>query len=91
MELLRKTYQRAIALPIGTVESIWKEYDAFENSLNRVTGKKLITEKSPIYMTARTALREMKSALDGVDRSKKGWVVKPVEWTERECSMVCFK
>ena len=37
MELLRKIFSRAIIIPTSSVESIWKEYDAFENSLNKLT------------------------------------------------------
>jgi cleavage stimulation factor subunit 3 len=34
-DTLRKVYQRAIVLPQHSVEAIWRDYDAFENSLNK--------------------------------------------------------
>ena len=37
MDLLRKTYQRAICVPMSTVNVLWKEYDAFEMGLNKMT------------------------------------------------------
>jgi cleavage stimulation factor subunit 3 len=37
MDLLRKTYQKAICLPIEGVDAIWKEYDQFEMGLNKLT------------------------------------------------------
>lgn len=37
MDLLRKTYQRAICLPIQGVDQFWKEYDHFELSLSKQT------------------------------------------------------
>lgn len=37
MDDVRRTYQRAIAVPLSNVEQIWREYDAYENGLNRVT------------------------------------------------------
>lgn len=37
MDQLRKTFQRAIQQPTSTLESIWRDYDAFENSLNKLT------------------------------------------------------
>lgn len=37
MDLLRKVYQRAICIPTQTVESLWREYNAFEMGLNKLT------------------------------------------------------
>ena len=41
MDQLRRVYQRAVSIPLDHVEVIWKDYDAFENSLNKLTAKKL--------------------------------------------------
>lgn len=37
MDLLRKTYQRAICVPTQSTTILWKEYDGFEMSLNKTT------------------------------------------------------
>lgn len=37
MDILRKTYQRAICVPTQAVNTLWKEYDAFEMGLNKNT------------------------------------------------------
>ena len=37
MDVLRKAYQRAICIPLNNVESIWQEYNQFENGLNKMT------------------------------------------------------
>lgn len=37
MDLLRKTYQRAICVPTQSTNILWKEYDGFENGLNKIT------------------------------------------------------
>jgi len=37
MDLMRRTYQKAICIPINNVEHIWKDYDQFENGLNKIT------------------------------------------------------
>lgn len=37
MDLLRRVYQRAVKVPLTNVEAIWKEYDLFENGLNKLT------------------------------------------------------
>ncbi|KZF18863.1 Suf-domain-containing protein [Xylona heveae TC161] len=61
MDLLRKTYQRAICAPNQAVNAIWKEYDSFEMGLNKVTGRKFLQEKSPAYVSARSSFTELQN------------------------------
>ena len=42
MDLLRKAYQRAICIPTQAVESLWREYNAFEMSLNKLTVQTIV-------------------------------------------------
>lgn len=35
MDILRKAYQRATAIPMPNLNSLWKEYDQFELGLNK--------------------------------------------------------
>ncbi|KAL1924490.1 uncharacterized protein VTP21DRAFT_4144 [Calcarisporiella thermophila] len=81
MDKLRQIYQRAICIPLNNVEVLWKEYDQFENSLNKITAKKFLAEKSSYYMTARTVLREMRIVSEGLVR---GGLPRPPQWTEKE-------
>jgi hypothetical protein len=37
MDLLRSVYRRAVQIPLDNLEQIWREWDAFENGLNKVT------------------------------------------------------
>ncbi|KAI9316273.1 hypothetical protein BX666DRAFT_1949031 [Dichotomocladium elegans] len=85
MDSTRRTYQKAVAIPLNNVEHLWKEYDQWENNLNRLTAKKFLGEKSAAYMTARTALREMKAMTDNINR---GTVPKPPQWTEKEINQL---
>jgi cleavage stimulation factor subunit 3 len=64
MDQLRKAYQRAICVPIGNVNTLWKEYDQFEMGLNKLTGRKYLAEKSSSYMSAKSA----NTALDNITR-----------------------
>ncbi|KAI8071752.1 hypothetical protein BC940DRAFT_293627 [Gongronella butleri] len=66
MDNMRRTYQRAISIPLNNVEQLWKDYDQWENNLNRLTAKKFLSERSTAYMTARTALRESRSMTDAL-------------------------
>lgn len=68
MDDIRRAYQRAVAVPLANVELLWREYDAYENGLNRITAKKFLAERSPAYMTARTVFREMRTLTDGLYR-----------------------
>ena len=37
MDALRKVYHRAVQIPLENVEILWRELDAFENGLNKIT------------------------------------------------------
>lgn len=37
MDLLRGVYRRAVQIPLDNLEQIWREWDAFENGLNKLT------------------------------------------------------
>ncbi|CAG9991466.1 unnamed protein product [Clonostachys byssicola] len=67
MDQLRKAYHRAINVPMSTVNNLWKEYDQFEMGLNKMTGRKFIQERSPGYMSAKSA----NIALDNITRNIK--------------------
>lgn len=41
MDALRKVYHRAVQIPLENVEGLWKEYEAFENALNKITVRPL--------------------------------------------------
>ncbi|CAG8511165.1 16461_t:CDS:10, partial [Racocetra persica] len=87
MDIMRKTYQRAICIPLNHVEHIWKEYDQFENALNKVTAKKFLQDRSPSYMTARTAVKEMRRF---VDKINKNVVPTPPKWSKNEKEQLSY-
>jgi cleavage stimulation factor subunit 3 len=67
MDQLRKAYQKAVCVPMSTVNALWKEYDQFEMSLNKITGRKFLQEKSPAYMSARSS----STALENITKDLK--------------------
>jgi cleavage stimulation factor subunit 3 len=84
MDQLRKAYQRAIMVPMSTLNGIWKEYDQFEIGLNKITvnlrvqiqvranesqGRKFLQEKSPGYMSARSANTALENLTRGIIRT----------------------
>ncbi|KAL0088583.1 hypothetical protein F4703DRAFT_1518820 [Phycomyces blakesleeanus] len=81
MDSMRRAYQKAMAIPLNNVEHLWKEYDQWENTLNRLTAKKFLSERSSAYMTARTALREMRGFTDQLSRTI---IPRRTEWTDKD-------
>ncbi|KAI2616818.1 hypothetical protein GGR54DRAFT_223338 [Hypoxylon sp. NC1633] len=69
MDLLRKAYQRAVSIPMANLNSLWKEYDQFEMGLNKMTGRKFLQERSPSYMTARSANTHLENITRGIERT----------------------
>ncbi|TLS23613.1 uncharacterized protein PpBr36_06394 [Pyricularia pennisetigena] len=65
MDQLRKAYQRAVCIPLSNVNTLWREYDQFEKGLNPTTGRKYLNERSPAYMTAKSA----NTALENITRN----------------------
>lgn len=37
MDSMRRAYQKAVTIPLNNIEHLWKEYDQWENNLNRLT------------------------------------------------------
>ncbi|EMC99961.1 hypothetical protein BAUCODRAFT_356979 [Baudoinia panamericana UAMH 10762] len=72
MDQLRKAYQRAIKVPTEDLIKLWKEYDNFEITYNKATSRKVLQEQSPHYMTARTAEKQLRSIVDGLQRDGGG-------------------
>lgn len=80
---LRKVYQRAVIIPLNNVEFLWREYNAFENGINKQTvsrdgayvallisqARKFLNEKSSAYMTARVTAKELTSVLGTIRSS----------------------
>ncbi|KIW98509.1 uncharacterized protein Z519_00170 [Cladophialophora bantiana CBS 173.52] len=71
VDALRDAYQKAIAVPTAATMPLWKEYDTFETGLNKINGRKYLQEKSPVYMTARTAYTQLQNLTKGLNRTSR--------------------
>ncbi|KAI0024006.1 suppressor of forked protein-domain-containing protein [Xylariomycetidae sp. FL0641] len=69
MDILRKAYQRATCIPTPVLNVLWREYDQFELGLNKMAGRKFLQERSPSYMTARTANIHLENITRGLNRT----------------------
>lgn len=81
MDSLRKIYRKAICIPLNNLETLWHGYNTFENSINKSTARKFLAEKSAIYMTARSSLRELQNITSRLDRSS---YPQKRQWTRSE-------
>ncbi|KXS17978.1 Suf-domain-containing protein [Gonapodya prolifera JEL478] len=88
IDLYRRTFHRAVATPLSNIEQLWKDYDNWENQLNKLTAKKFVSDKSPTYMNARTALKELRTLMEPIEKIQKLWFPKPPQWSEKELQMV---
>lgn len=66
---LRKIYQRGIINPMTGIENFWKEYVAFETSINPILAEKMTSEKSKDYMNARRVTKEYEACTRGLNKA----------------------
>jgi len=64
MDMLRKTYRRAVQIPLHNVEQLWRELDTFENKLNKLTVQLQFMISSPVDSNIKHRLKSssLKSA-----------------------------
>lgn len=68
MDQTRRLYHRSLLMPIDGIETLWSSYDAYENALNKLTAKKMLSDRSPSYMLARSFCKELKDLVGACDR-----------------------
>jgi cleavage stimulation factor subunit 3 len=88
MDLLRKIFHKAIQTPLHNIETIWKEYDAYENSLSKLTAKKFISDRAAGYMTARASMKDFKSLMEPIEKITANWYSVPPLWSATEVSLL---
>ncbi|CAH8634485.1 unnamed protein product [Schistosoma intercalatum] len=65
----RRVYQRAIVTPMLGIETIWRDYCMYENSINPLIAKKFTEERSRDYMNARRVAKEYEVITKGLSRT----------------------
>lgn len=66
---VRKIYQRGCVNPMINIEQLWKDYAAYENSINPLIAKKMIDDRSRDYMNARRVSKEYEAVTRGLNRN----------------------
>ncbi|VDD75299.1 unnamed protein product [Mesocestoides corti] len=65
----RRVYQRAIITPMIGIETVWRDYCMYEDSINPHIAKKLTEERSRDYMNARNVTKEYEIMTKGLSRN----------------------
>ena len=54
-----QVFQRGVVTPMTNVESLWKDYNSYEQSTNVLIAKKMIDDKNKEFINARRATKEL--------------------------------
>ncbi|KAL3317779.1 Cleavage stimulation factor subunit 3 [Cichlidogyrus casuarinus] len=65
----RRVYQRAIATPMLGIETLWRDYCLYENSINTDIAKKFIEERTSVYSNARRVAKEFEAITKGLSKN----------------------
>ncbi|XP_013416686.1 cleavage stimulation factor subunit 3 isoform X2 [Lingula anatina] len=66
---VRKVYQRGCVNPMVNIEQLWKDYCAYENSINPLIAKKMTEDRGRDYMNARRVAKEYELVTKGLNRN----------------------
>ncbi|XP_022256823.1 cleavage stimulation factor subunit 3-like [Limulus polyphemus] len=66
---VRKVYQRGIVNPMINIEQLWKDYIAYEQSINPIIAEKMTADRSRDYMNARRVAKEYEAVTRGLNRN----------------------
>ncbi|KAG6846892.1 hypothetical protein H0H93_011241, partial [Arthromyces matolae] len=59
IDSLRKVYQRVVQIPLRGVETLWEEYERFENKIDRIHAKRILSGLSLAHLRARATLQQL--------------------------------
>ncbi|KAG5859536.1 hypothetical protein KMI_06g10610 [Encephalitozoon hellem] len=52
IEKIRNGYMRALQTPMSSLSELWKDFENFELELNKITGKKIVSDTLPIFQNS---------------------------------------
>lgn len=66
---VRRVYQRGCVNPMLNIEQLWREYNAYEQSINPIIAKKMIDDRTRDYINARRVSKELEAMTRGLQRN----------------------
>lgn len=82
---VRKAYQEGVMNPMFHIDTLWKEYIAYEHSINPIIAEKMVQDRSRDHMNARRVAKEWEVTIRGLNRS---WAAYPPSFTPEELRQV---
>uniref|UniRef100_A0A6G1SKG0 Cleavage stimulation factor subunit 3 n=2 Tax=Aceria tosichella TaxID=561515 RepID=A0A6G1SKG0_9ACAR len=78
---VRKAYQEGVINPMFHIDTLWKDYIAFEQSINPIIAEKMVQDRSRDHMNARRVAKEWEVIIRGLNRS---WPATPPTFSSEE-------
>ncbi|XP_039254764.1 cleavage stimulation factor subunit 3-like isoform X1 [Styela clava] len=66
---VRRVYQRGCINPMLNIEQLWREYNAYEQSINPIIAKKMVDDRTREYINARRVSKELEAMTRGLQRN----------------------
>ncbi|XP_015784483.1 cleavage stimulation factor subunit 3 [Tetranychus urticae] len=66
---VRRVYQRGVINPMMNIDQFWRDYIAYEQSINQMIAEKMIADRSRDYMNARRVAKEYEAITRGLNRN----------------------
>lgn len=64
-----QVYQKAVITPMLNIETLWKDYLAYEHAINPIIAEKMLMERSKDYMNARRVAKELEIIIRGLSKN----------------------
>lgn len=82
---VRKAYQEGVMNPMFHIDTLWKEYINYEQSINPIIAEKMVQDRSRDHMNARRVAKEWEVTIRGLNRS---WPAIPPSFSSEELRQV---
>lgn len=82
---VRKAYQEGVMNPMFHIDTLWKEYINYEQSINPMIAEKMVQDRSRDHMNARRVAKEWEVNIRGLNRS---WSAVPPSFSSEEVRQV---
>lgn len=78
---IRNAYHRAVVMPLMNLESLWREYNLYENTVDKPNAKRHVEQVSRQYVNAKRCSQELEGVTRGLIR---GGTSVPLRGTPQE-------
>lgn len=82
---VRKAYQEGVVNPMFHIDTLWKEYISFEQSINPIIAEKMVQDRSRDHMNARRVAKEWEVTIRGINRA---WPAAPPSFSSEELRQI---